>query len=106
MIQVALTASNEEGILSGEADNVRAAAMTLAEAEERLTAWGAGFPEYVADYPPSDTPVWVVEILGEGVQPGPPSQSDRGKECLDIRVIVLEELREELVLFGKPSDDC
>lgn len=105
MIQVAVTASTEEGILVGEARSVRAAAMTLEEAEQQLTAWGATFPEFIADYPPADTAVWVVEILGEGVPPSDPS-IETGEECLDIRVIVLEQQREELVLFGKPSDDC
>jgi len=103
-IEVALTASAEERILVGEPRSVRAAAMTLEEAEQQLTAWGAAFAEF-ADYPPSDTPVWVVEILGEGVQPGPPD-SDQLERCLDIRVIVLEQQREELVLFAKPGDDC
>ena len=68
-----------------------------------LTDWGAVFAEF-PDYPPPDTPVWVVEILGEGIERGPPG-TDNAKRCLDIRVIVLEEQQEELVLFGKPSDD-
>lgn len=104
-MQVAIAASRGEGILVGEPRSVRATAMTLHEAEDNLTAWGADFPEFIADYPSPDTLVWVIEILGRGVQPGPPAVA-RGKECLDIRVIVLEETMEELVLFGKPSDEC
>jgi hypothetical protein len=103
-IEVALTASREERILIGEPDSVRASGMTLNEAEEVLTGWGAVFAEF-ADYPEPDTPVWVVEVLGTGVQPGPPDVV-RGEECLDIRVIVVEETMEELVLFGKPTDGC
>lgn len=78
--------------------------MTLDEAESELTAWGAVFAEF-AEYPEPDTPVWVVEILGRGVQPGPPDV-DRGEECLDIRVVVIQETMEELVLFGKPASGC
>jgi hypothetical protein len=105
VVEVAVAASRGEGILHGEPRSVRAAPMTLDEAEGVLTAWGADFPEFIADYPPPDTPVWVVEILGRGVQPGPPD-IDRQEECLDIRVIVLPEEGHELALFGKPSDGC
>lgn len=101
---IAIAAAVDEGILDGDPSSVTADRMTLTQAISELTEWGADFPE-VADYPPADTPVWVVAIKGRGLPPGPPG-ADISEECLDLRVIVPEEAGVELALFGKPSDGC
>ena len=103
-MDVALRASRAEGVLSGDAKETGASRMTLREAQEVLTGWGAVFAEY-ADYPSLESTVWVVSILGEGVPPAPP-RGQAGEECLDVRVIVLEGQQEELHIFGKPGSGC
>jgi hypothetical protein len=90
-IEVAIRASREEGILLADPIRAGGEAMPLDAAERELSAWGAVFADF-ADYPPPDTRVWVVEILGEGVQPGPPGGGQE-RECLEIRVVVLEDRR-------------
>ncbi len=79
--------------------------MTLGAVQEELTAWGASFPEFIADYPPANTPVWVATILGRGVAPAPPGKST-GEECLEIRAIVLPGQGRALAIFGRPSEGC
>jgi hypothetical protein len=103
-IELAVSASHDEGILIGNPTEADAKLMALYQAEEELTHWGAVFPT-VEDYPSPDTPVWVVSILGSGVRPGP-AGSDKSEQCLDIRVIVPHGSSDELALFGKAGSGC
>jgi hypothetical protein len=79
--------------------------MALSQAEKELRDWGAVFPE-LADYPGRDTRVWLVDILGMGVEPRAPGAGASATKCLEIRVIVTEAPKEELALFGRPATGC
>ncbi|MBI2913335.1 MAG: hypothetical protein HYY03_05390 [Chloroflexi bacterium] len=103
-LELAADAARSEGVLEGDPSDISAERMSLAEAERRLVEWGATLAQ-IANYPPPETAVWLVVIRGRGYQPGPPPFQPK-LECLEVRVIILEDPPRDLALFGRPVEEC
>lgn len=104
-IRKAEDAYRAQGILTGEIVETKAELTTLGDADRELSEWGAVLASYT-EYPPANTAVWLVRIVGYAKEPGPPGHEESLEQCTEMRAVITVDPFEDFHLFGRPSTDC
>lgn len=104
-VEAATAAAKGEGFLTGEPKRAEAQRMPFRDAKTEAVDWGLQWADVVGTPPPWQ-PVWLVRLTGVGSPPGPPSVTSAPDTCLEILVLLNTSPLEDIVIAGRPSQDC